>query len=59
MTREEEEERLNALLAAKAVARLSRPDVNEVMIEFSDKTRLFVNSKMGDLDLSVTGGDQE
>ncbi|MAK63460.1 MAG: hypothetical protein CMF75_01760 [Maricaulis sp.] len=58
MTLEEEEGRLNQLLGAKSVSRIFRPRGQEVIIEFSDKTRLFVNSDLEDLDLSVTSEGQ-
>jgi hypothetical protein len=45
--------RLNALTAGLTVARVLKADDRELVIEFADGTRLFVNAK-GQLDVSVT-----
>jgi hypothetical protein len=45
--------RLNALTAGLTVARVLKADDRELVIEFADGTRLFVNAKQ-QLDISVT-----
>ena len=59
MTLEQEAERLAELLVGKTVARAWRHRDSEVALEFTDGTRLFVNSLgwAGALELSVTGGE--
>ncbi|MCB0987994.1 MAG: hypothetical protein H6519_04540 [Microthrixaceae bacterium] len=51
----DEEQRLQSLIADKVVAQVRRHRANELMLEFSDGSRLFVNVAGQDLDLSVTG----
>jgi len=51
---------IQALLEGKSIARIIRPRGNEVCIECSDGTRLFVNSSKGQtLEFSITGGTSE
>ena len=45
--------RLNALMAGLTVARILKADDRELVIEFADGTRLFVNAKQP-LDISIT-----
>jgi hypothetical protein len=45
--------RLNALTAGLTVARVLKADDRELVIEFTDGTRLFVNAKQ-QLEVSVT-----
>jgi hypothetical protein len=47
------------LLEGKSVKVVRRHRANEVMIEFDDGTRLFVDSISDPLDLSVTGGSEQ
>lgn len=51
----EEEKRLNELLKGKTVLRIVRNRPKEILVEFDDATRLFVNHEDDALDLSVTG----
>lgn len=53
MTLEEEAREAERLLAGKIVTRVSRPDETQVVIEFSDGTRFFVDAD-GPIDLSIT-----
>jgi len=52
----EESRRLNNLIRGKAVKRTKRFRPSELLIEFEDGTRLFVNAVDGGLELSVTEG---
>tara|TARA_R110002072_G_C7834606_1_gene524464 strand:+ start:66 stop:251 length:186 start_codon:yes stop_codon:yes gene_type:complete len=46
-------------LKSKCISRILRPRENELCIEFSDGTRLFVNSSAGEtLEFSITGGSK-
>ena len=41
----------------KCITRILRPRENELCIEFTDGTRFFVNSSVGEaLEFSITGG---
>lgn len=51
----DEQQRLQSLIADKVIAQVRRPRASELMLEFSDGSRLFVNVDGQDLDLSVTG----
>lgn len=51
----DEEQRLQSLIANKVIAQVRRHRACELMLEFSDGSRLFVNADGQDLDLSVTG----
>jgi hypothetical protein len=46
--------RLSALIKGLQVAKVMRADDREVVLEFADGTRLFVDSRDGRLDISVT-----
>ena len=52
---EEESERASDMLRGKVVARVIRDRPTEVMVEFTDGTRLFVDRVADALELSVTG----
>lgn len=52
---EEESHRATELLAGKVVARIVRHREAELLIEFSDGCRLFVDSSALGLELSITG----
>jgi len=56
MNQELEAEAANAtdLLRGKVVAHVSRHRAEEVMVEFTDGTRLFVDSSNGAVELSIT-----
>jgi hypothetical protein len=43
-------------LAGKVVARVERHRVSEILVEFTDGTRLFVDATVEGLELSITGG---
>ena len=47
------------MLSGKVVARVFRHQKNEVGIEFTDGTRLFVDAHNGEIELSITGGTDE
>ena len=58
MSLEKEAERLAELLVGKIVVGAWRHHDSEVVLEFADGTRLFVNGLAhSPLDLSVTGGE--
>lgn len=57
MTLEEEAKRATEMLEGKVVARVTRHRPQEVLVEFTDGTRLFVDHQPSDLDLSITGPD--
>jgi hypothetical protein len=46
-------------LAGNVVARVERHRSSEILIEFTDGTRLFVDSSADGLELSVIGGPAE
>ncbi len=46
--------RLSALIKGQQVAKVLRADDREVVLEFTDGTRLFVDNRDGRLDISVT-----
>jgi hypothetical protein len=52
---DDEEQRLQSLIADKVIAQVRRHRASELILEFSDGSRLFVNADGQDLDLSVTG----
>jgi hypothetical protein len=56
MTLEEESERATALLHGKTILRVVRHRENQVLVEFEDGSRLFVDSQTP-LELSVTTPD--
>lgn len=55
---EDEATKLTGLLRSKIVRAVRRYRLGEVMIEFDDGTRLFVNNISDGLEFSVTGGQQ-
>ena len=52
---EDEAAKLTELLRGKTVKLVKRRRLGELMIEFDDETRLFVNNIPDGLELSVTG----
>jgi hypothetical protein len=52
----EQAERASEMLHGKVVARVIRHRLAEVILEFTDGTRFFVDSATEVLELSVTGG---
>jgi hypothetical protein len=59
MNLEQEAERATELLRGKIVAKVTRHRAKEVCIEFADGARLFVDHKPDDVELSITGGDED
>ena len=59
MTLEEEERRATEMLAGKIVSTVARHSSSEVMIEFSDGTRLYVDGMAGGVELSITGDSDD
>jgi hypothetical protein len=57
MSLAEETKTASDLLEGKVVAKIVRHHSKEVLVEFTDGTRLFVDHQANDLDLSITGGD--
>lgn len=53
---EDEAERASEMLRGKVVARVIRNRPTEVLVEFADGTRLFVDRATDALELSITGG---
>jgi hypothetical protein len=53
-TLDEESSTATALLAGKTVTHVIRHRPNEMLVEFSDGTRLYVDATDGRLELSVT-----
>lgn len=58
MTLDEEAAEAERLLSGKSVSRVWRHRGSEVVLEFSDGTRLFVDGGRAPLELSVTNGDE-
>ena len=54
----QEANRATESLAGKVVARVERHRASEVLIEFTDGTRLFVDGTTQGLELSITGGGE-
>lgn len=55
-----EAKRASEMLRGKVVARVTRHRAEEVCIEFTDGSRLFVDRQSNGLELSITGtGDEE
>ena len=52
---ENEAERASELLKGKVVANVWRHKANELMVQFTDGTRLFVDMRQSGLELSITG----
>ena len=59
MNLEQEAERATELLKGKIVAKVMRHRANEVCVEFTDGTRLFVDNQAEGVELSITGGNDE
>ena len=59
MDLKQEEARLNALIQGLTVRRAMRSRRGEVMIEFTDGTRLYCDARSDAIELSVTGGDED
>ncbi|HEX8177232.1 MAG TPA: hypothetical protein VF543_19240 [Pyrinomonadaceae bacterium] len=59
MSLEQEAERATELLKGKIVAKVMRHRANEVCVEFTDGTRLFVDRHAGGVELSITGENEE
>ena len=59
MNLEQEAERATELLKGKVVTKVMRHRAKEVCIEFTDGTRLFVDHNPDNVELSITGGDEE
>jgi len=58
-TLNEESKSIEKLLKDKDVARVIRNNESEICIEFSDKTRFFINSQNETkLEFSITGGNK-
>ena len=53
-----ESDRATAFLNGRIVKFVKRHRSNEVLVEFEDGTRLFVNAKSEPLELSITGCDK-
>ncbi len=53
---EDEAERASEMLRGKVVARVVRTRPTEVLLEFTDGTRLFVDRVADELELSITNG---
>ncbi|WP_144780341.1 hypothetical protein [Marinobacter maritimus] len=59
-TLEREAKAIEELLIGKVLTGVIRHQSSEVVLQFSDGTRLFVNGEVqGSLDFSVTGGRHE
>jgi hypothetical protein len=54
-----EAERATELLKGKVVACVKRFREEEILVEFVDGTRLYVDHSGGGVELSITGGDEE
>jgi hypothetical protein len=52
----QEAQRMTELLVGKTVKVVRRHRTSEVLVEFADGTRLFVDLINGELDFSITGG---
>jgi hypothetical protein len=54
-----EESKATELLSGKVVSRIIRNRESEVLVEFTDGTRLFIDKSNSGLELSITGGVSE
>jgi hypothetical protein len=52
---EDESERATGMLAGKVVAFIKRHRASEVLIEFTDGSRLYVDKSEDGIELSITG----
>ena len=59
MNLQQESERATELLKGKAVDKVKRHKQTELLVEFTDGTRLFVDAHQDELELSITGGVEE
>ena len=57
MDLEDEAAALTKLLAGKSVRDVRRLRIAELLIEFTDGTRLFIDAKSDGIECSVTGGE--
>ncbi|MBL0428484.1 hypothetical protein [Ramlibacter alkalitolerans] len=55
---QQEAARATEALAGKIVVRVERYRASEVIVEFADGTRLFVDGTAEGVELSITGGDE-
>ena len=55
---DKEAEQTSAILREKKVSVVHRHRPNEVLIEFEDGTRFFINSRETSIELSITGGER-
>ena len=55
MTLEDEEKRATEMLAGKIVSAVRRHRANELIVEFTDGTRMFVDAPREPIELSITG----
>jgi hypothetical protein len=53
-----EAERVTELLKGKVVSRIARHREGEVMVEFADGTRLYIDRSVDGVELSVTGSEE-
>lgn len=51
--------RATKMLKGKVVAKVMRHRAKEICIEFTDGTRLFIDQQSDNLELSITGDDEE
>lgn len=56
---DDEAKRATAMLEGKSVRQVWRHRVGEVAVEFTDGTRLFVDASGGELELSITGSNND
>ena len=54
---EREAAEIAMLISGRRVSVVRRHRIGEIMIEFDDGTRLFINSTPDDLDFSITDGN--
>ena len=59
MNLKEEDKRATELLQGKTVANVVRHREKEVLVEFTDGTRFFIDHLENKLDLSITGGESK
>ena len=59
MTLEEEAERATELLAGKVLERVLRHRPGEILVQFTDGSRLLADVKGTSLELSITGGSSD
>jgi hypothetical protein len=59
MDLEAEAKRATKMLKGKVVAHVTRHRAEEICIEFTDGTRLYVDRSVNGVELSITGEDHE